>query len=220
MNKKYELIADDTINVSGRTLYRIRALVDIGDIVKAGDTGGYIENERNLSHDGNAWVYGNAKIYENAQVYGDASVCARSRIVGYAQVCGDAQVGGDAFVYGNAMVCGNAIVCGKALVCGDALVSGNVFVDGCAHVRGDALVDHQYKIMTISNMGNVQATTTFFVCNDRKIRVVCSCFFGDLDEFRAKVKETQRNTKHAQAYLAAADFVESVLVRGAQEDEQ
>ena len=72
-NKKYELLQDQTIEWCGRTLCHIRALRDFGN-VRAGDVGGYIECERNLSQDGNAWVYGNALVSGNAQVYGNALV--------------------------------------------------------------------------------------------------------------------------------------------------
>ena len=52
--KKYEL-TEETKVIGGKTLFRIRALRSFGGI-KAGDLGGFIENERNLSHGGNAWV--------------------------------------------------------------------------------------------------------------------------------------------------------------------
>lgn len=71
--KKYELLQDQTIEWRGRTLYRIRALRDF-ESVHAGDVGGYIECERNLPQDGNAWVYGNARVYGNTWVCGDALV--------------------------------------------------------------------------------------------------------------------------------------------------
>ncbi|MCX5614413.1 hypothetical protein [Bombella saccharophila] len=68
MSKKYEL-TDDTIEHDGRTLYRIRALVDIPAIgVSAGDLGGYVESEKNLSHTGDCWVHGNARVRGNAFV--------------------------------------------------------------------------------------------------------------------------------------------------------
>ena len=165
MSKKYELMLNKSIEFLGKKLFRIKALVDIERWdVKAGDEGGYIEAEKNLSHDCDAWVYGDARVYGNAEVYGDAEV------------------------------------------------SGN------ARVSGDARVSGAYKIMTISNMGSVQRTTTFFACKDGKIRVCCGCFFGDLDQFRAKVKGTHKDTKHAQAYLAAADFAESVLISEVQDE--
>lgn len=66
---KYELVETDTKQFAGRTLYRIKALVDIGLIVTSGDLGGYIESEKNLSQmSGKAWVHGDAQVSGNAQV--------------------------------------------------------------------------------------------------------------------------------------------------------
>ncbi len=45
--KKYELTTD-TKTFLGRKLFRIKALISFGD-VKAGDMGGYVEKESNLS---------------------------------------------------------------------------------------------------------------------------------------------------------------------------
>ena len=59
MEKKYRLLENDTITVSGRTLYRIEALRDFAD-VRIGDRGGYVESEKNLSHEGDCWVYDDA----------------------------------------------------------------------------------------------------------------------------------------------------------------
>lgn len=78
MEKKYKL-TDETINVGGKKLCRIEALKDFGD-VKKGDKGGFIEDEHNLSHDGNSWVYDNACVYGNARVCGDAWVCGNAKI--------------------------------------------------------------------------------------------------------------------------------------------
>lgn len=72
-------------------LYRIRALKDFGD-VKAGDLGGYIESERNLSQEGNCWVSDEAKVYDNALVFGKTEVYDNAQIYGYAQVYGNAKV--------------------------------------------------------------------------------------------------------------------------------
>ena len=64
-NEKYELLIDDTIDVFGVTLFRIKALISFGNVAK-GDLGGYVKKEDNLSHSGNAWVSGNAEVYGNA----------------------------------------------------------------------------------------------------------------------------------------------------------
>ena len=55
-NKKYELVKEDSIVVDGFKLFRIRALRDFF-VIKAGDLGGYVESEDNLSHEGYAWIY-------------------------------------------------------------------------------------------------------------------------------------------------------------------
>ena len=93
--KKFELTNEFVTNMFGTKLFRIRALVEFGD-VEAGELGGYVEKESNLGHDDNAWVYGDALVYGNAQVSGDALVYGNARVYGDAQVSGDARVCGDA----------------------------------------------------------------------------------------------------------------------------
>lgn len=89
MEKKYEL-TDETIEVEGHTLYRIRAVRDfyyhyhrensLDDMfvrVTAGKLGGFVESESNLSHQGACWLrpeamaYGGARILDNAIAEGD-----------------------------------------------------------------------------------------------------------------------------------------------------
>ena len=86
--KKYEFTGETKV-IAGVTLKRIRALISFGFIVK-GEIGGFIESEKNLSHDGDAWVADNAWVTDNARVTGNAWVT------------------GDAWVAGNARVAGNA----------------------------------------------------------------------------------------------------------------
>jgi len=82
MTKKYELLIGDCLRAGDRTVYRIRALRDFGD-VRRGDIGGYIESEDNLSHRGECWVY------DAAQVYGeDAVVRDNGRVRGCAWILG------------------------------------------------------------------------------------------------------------------------------------
>ena len=100
--KKFELTTETKI-CDGRTLYRIKALESFGGVC-AGDLGGWVEKEKNLSHDGNAWVSG------DAQVSGNARVSDNVRVSGNAWVSGDAQVSGNAWVSGDAWVSGNAWV--------------------------------------------------------------------------------------------------------------
>ena len=90
MNKKY-VLTNETIKINDKTLYRIKAIKDF-DNVKAGDLGGFIEKEENLSGYGNAWVYDNAKVFGNAWVCGNAEVYDNAEVFGNAEVCGVAEV--------------------------------------------------------------------------------------------------------------------------------
>ena len=77
--KKYELTKEEKTLADGTVLHRIRALRDISLCgVKAGDLGGLIEKENNLSQDGDAWIFDDACVFGNAEVYGNAEVSANS----------------------------------------------------------------------------------------------------------------------------------------------
>ena len=58
--KRFEL-TDSTITIDGIILHQIKALKDFSD-VEAGDLGGWVEKEDNLSQMGDAWVYIIAKL--------------------------------------------------------------------------------------------------------------------------------------------------------------
>jgi len=75
---KYEIT--DIQHPKNPKLRRIRALVAVGLSVAAGDLGGYVEKQENLSQEGNAWVSGDAQVFGNAQVYGDARVMWFSKV--------------------------------------------------------------------------------------------------------------------------------------------
>src|SRR3972149_11616617 len=77
--RKYRLIRDE--HEDG--FFRIQALIDFvtkAGCVVAGDIGGLVSGEHNLSQEGNCWIHGTAavldaaSIFDNAQVFGNASV--------------------------------------------------------------------------------------------------------------------------------------------------
>ena len=101
--KKFELTSEFNLNFFGRKFFRIKALVNIERYgVKAGDLGGWVEKEDNLSQSGNAWVSSNAKVSGDAVVYGNAEVSGGAKVSGDAVVYGNAEVSGDAWVSGDA----------------------------------------------------------------------------------------------------------------------
>jgi carbonic anhydrase/acetyltransferase-like protein (isoleucine patch superfamily) len=135
---KFEL-TNESREVNGVTLYRIRALRDFG-VVKAGELGGFVEKEANLSQEGNAWVFGDARVSGKARVFGDACVLGNAHVSGNASVYDNSWVSGDACVSDKARVSGDACVSDKARVFGDACVWDNARVFGYAQVFGDAWV--------------------------------------------------------------------------------
>jgi hypothetical protein len=91
--KKYELLKSDTISHLGKTLYRIKYLIDIPrHDIKAGDLGGFLESENNLSHEDDCVVFDNARVYGNALVFDSAEVYDNARVYGDAKVLGNAKV--------------------------------------------------------------------------------------------------------------------------------
>jgi carbonic anhydrase/acetyltransferase-like protein (isoleucine patch superfamily) len=172
--KKFELTAEKKINWFGRELYRIRALISfktiMGEEVKAGDLGGYVESEKNLSHNEKAWLSGDAKVWGNAEVCGDAKVwgnaevCGDAKVWGNAEVWGDAEVSDNAEVWGNAKVWGDAKVWGNAEVWGDAKVWDNAEVWGNAKVWGNAEVSGNAEVW-----GNAEVSGVAKVWGDAKV---------------------------------------------------
>lgn len=198
MDKKYELVKEDSIEFYDRTLYRIRALKDfvlINDVtMHKGDFGGYVQSEENLSQEGNCWVSGDACVYGDARVYDNA------------RVFGDACVYGNAWVYGEAMVSGHARVFENANVYGNAWVYNDAKVRSNAKVGNNANICNSADYICIKGLGTGYSTTTFYKCKDNHIGVTCGCFEGTLDEFVSKV-EINKDNKFGKEYLAVVEAV-------------
>ena len=214
MCKKYEM-TDEVIDLIGfgNKLHRIKALRDFGD-VKAGDLGGWIEKEENLSHEGNAWVYDTAQVFDNAMVYGNARVGVTTRISGNAQVYGNAVVSNGSWVHDDAKVFGNAIVSNNTEVSGNAKVAGVACIWNCTIVSGNVVFNSDIDFISCSNVDSNTKVTTFFRCMDEVIQVNWGCFHGTLNEFIAKVKEKHGNTKLGKYYLMLADLIEDYKLIG------
>ena len=212
---KYEL-TDEIIEVAGRKLHRIRALVDIitpcGRPVRKGELGGWVEEEHNLSQYGNAWIYDDAQVYNDAYIDNDAKVYGRTLICGIAHVCGVAQVFGNAKVLGEARindqakVYGNAKVRGSAQVYGESEVCGIADVHGDTNLCGDAWIRDNECYLTIKGLGSRYRDTTIFKTRNGDVVVRCGCFYGTLTEFVNEVGITHGDSKYAKEYLALVEL--------------
>lgn len=141
MQYKYKL-TEETKKVQGEIVYRIQALKDFAD-VKAGQLGGFIASENNLSQFHSAWVYDSACIFGNAWVEEDS------------KVKGKAIVKGEARISGNAKVSGHAIISGSSWIEDNARVTGWTSVRGESHVCGNACVCHRAKVKDAFVMNEV-----------------------------------------------------------------
>lgn len=139
--KKYELL-DQTITVGDHTLYRIKALTDFND-VKAGDIGGYIEKEENLSQSNLCWVYDNAIVYGNSKIRDNAEVRENAIINDMAEVYDNAMVRGNSVVRDSAIICGNGIACDDSIIFGSAVICGGV-ARGCVKIGGGTVIRTGY----------------------------------------------------------------------------
>lgn len=157
MEKKYEF-SEETLEVLGHILHRIKAIRSFSD-VKKGDLGGWVEEESNLSHDGNCWIYNNAKALNNAKIYGDAVIYNEVIIHSSAHVYDNMRafdrviIGGNARIYGNAVLSGNAVISDRVNIC------GNVWICGSAYVYGSAKV---YDRATLNNACVVSGNAVIF----------------------------------------------------------
>lgn len=151
LGPKYGINKHDIIEYDGHKLYGITALRDFGD-VKNGQAGGYIEDGKNLSHEGNCWIYPGAMVFEDALVFGCAKVKDHAIVRGKAFLCGNCEVSGDAIVTERANIRGYAKICQSATVYGMALVEGHSIIDGTAHVSDWVQVRGHAKIGGAANV--------------------------------------------------------------------
>ena len=210
--KKYELT-----DIRSGNLRRIRALRDIPRYrVKAGDLGGWIESEENLSQFDDCWIgedaqaEGHALIDGNAWVGGTATVCENAFICDNARVDGDTGIAGYAKVLDNAQVRGNAFVSGFVEIKGNACVYGNARIGGITCLQANARVQSSRDYLSIGPMycSNDYATfyrteTGIWVCRGR--------FNGSIDEFEVAVRKTHGNSQCARAHLAAIELAKIQL---------
>lgn len=199
MVQKYEIL-DETLNHEGRILHRIRRIKD-------GEIGGWIEKEKNLSHDGKCWISKNAKVYDDARVLqnstvtGDAEVFGSARLLNSAKVTDFAKVKGSAVISGKAVILGEASIYSRARVLEDAKVGGQAIIRGNAQIKGEAKIKDNVRVL-----GNVSVSGNAKIYGNARLKddVV-------VDEFariygNARIFDNARISGHAQIYEDAYVF--------------
>lgn len=129
--RKYELSEEVNINYINAPLYRIRALRDIPRYnIKAGDLGGLIESENNLSQEGDAWVAYGAMVFDDALAMDDAYVGGATMVFEHATIKKDAYTSGRARISGDAVIGGNATISGTIIIYDNVVITGDTYIFG------------------------------------------------------------------------------------------
>lgn len=202
--KNYKLSDEAKTTHWGTVLHRIVATTTFTlacDItINAGDVGGWIEKESNLSD--NAWVSDEAEVYNQARVSNNALIS------------GNARVYGNALVYGNARISGDAQVFGDALISGNAQVSDHAKVYGDADVFGDAEIYDDAKVMNISDylvFKNNWSSGRYFTWTKSNDKWTVGCFYGTGDELIKKAyADSEDSGKHYEAYVKLVETLKNM----------
>ena len=193
MNKKYEL-TDETMEYTGCTLHRIKALKDFSD-VKKGDLGGWVKSEENLSQEGDCWVYDEAKVFNWAHVCDNATIHNESTLSYHVTVEDNAKVSGDTFIYDNVKVSGSSIV-------DDSRIADNAQVIGSAHVI-DSLVNDNAIIKDDSVLENSYAGDKVIVGKKSKLKNVSVRFNSVVED--VILIDTEEKYKKSNLYITKED---------------
>ena len=221
MQKKYRL-TDETIEFGGVELHRIEALRDFWR-VKKGDKGGFVQSEKNLSHDGDCWIFNNAKVYSNAKVSGSATVSQNAIVREEATVYENAIVRGSSVVRGLAIVRGSSIVNDFAIVHGSSIVEGYSIVSEEAVVYGKSIVRELSIVLGHASIFNakIERSSDYIVFQNwwsslRHFTWLKSnnmwsvgCFYGTGQELIEKAyKDSELSGRE---YKRVVEYVESIL---------
>ena len=137
-NDKFEIT--DIAHETYPFLHRIRALRDIGEEVKAGDLGGFVESEENLGfedfegREDNSWIF-------------DDAIAAGNALVNH-----DAQLRDTAMARDNAYISQGAVMKGNSRAADNACMRGGELRDeakiyGCGMVLNDPVNPDRYPVL-------------------------------------------------------------------------
>lgn len=137
-NKKYRL-TDEKIEYKGRVLYRIQALRNFGDI-KAGDLGGFVQSEYNLSHSGDCWIYNNAKAMDNSEVLHN------SEMYDYSEMYDNAKMYDSSEMYDNSSMHDNSIMYDNSKMYNNSTMYDNSEINGYSEMYYNSVLKNNEKL--------------------------------------------------------------------------
>lgn len=138
-NNKYELT--DIAHLQYPFLRRIRALRNIGDKVKAGDFGGFVESEQNLSFEpgDEAWLFDEAISCNEARVDKDSILKDNAIVSGQAYITQGAELGSNTQAMDKAYISG-ALLGVQARAYGSSIIVSSAKTHKAPQLRGEVTV--------------------------------------------------------------------------------
>lgn len=163
MNLKYKIT--DIVHPENPKLHRIKALCDVGEFVKAGDLGGFVEKEDNLSFapKDTAWLYDDAVACDDAVVEKGASLQNRAVVCDHALVTQNAELFDDARAEDDAYIKGGRLY-EHSKVAGAAMLLPGEQNDDIPSLFGTATVYGRVE-------GNIHLTGSTVVLSDEKFHM-------------------------------------------------
>ena len=162
-NKKYEVT--DIAHEKYPFLYRIRALRDVGIEVRAGDLGGFVEAECNLSQEeGDAsWIFddaiaaGEGCVDKGSVLRERAVVCDCAYVSHVTEMTGDSRAEDDAYIRGAklsrcARASGQSMILQSPTTQAAPILSGNCAVYG--KVMGDVMLAGTVVVISDETISN------------------------------------------------------------------
>ena len=208
--KKYEF-TDETKIINGTVLRRIRAVRDIPEHgVRVGRIGGFLQSERNLSHDCPAWVGGSACVLGSSLVEDRAFVSGQTTVKGGAVIGGSAvvvglgvEVTGAAYVGGLACIREYAQIYGAIRVEGSVVISHHAKVHGAWSIQGNERIGFKADVgsnrdwLHIGPAKSSGRYVTAYKDTLLGVRVQTGCFTGTVEEFSRAIEETHQHNQEA-----------------------
>lgn len=218
---KYEIMESEREFSKGfftpRKAHRIKALRDFGS-VKAGDLGGWVETEDNLSHEGLCWLFGaaaaleegrvkqDAMLFDNAKVFGKGEVYEHAIIRDTSYVAGNGKVGGGAIVKGGSAIEDISLVCGIAQLTGASIIGDAILTEG--FYDGPCRISYTDSVAVFKvTLPEFAVVTVHPGYNQGRVVQVGEKIIGDPEAFCKYVRDFYTGTMFEKQMKTLAEYI-------------
>ena len=147
-------------------------------------------------------------------IFGDCCKLGNGCELGSNCALGDGCELGSNCVLGDGCELGNDCKLGEWCTLGNRCTLGNwcelgEYIDARATFEGGSVQDGLY--VQIGNIGSEHRTAYFYIDKDGAMFVRAGCWFSEMNDFKARVKDVHGGTIYEAQYMAACAYAEAVL---------